>query len=148
MNYLILAVVAVTLIIVLWFSTQLLNVRAKLSSLPENRDLLDLLRKIDNEMGRIDQTISEMLPRLDAVEAVLPTAISRTGVIAYDAFGDIAGDLSRSVALLDQNGDGIVLSLLVGRNETRFFTKQVKDRYGVEPLSPEEEAAIDQALGE
>ena len=77
---------------------------------------------------------------------MLPSGISFTGVVAYDAFGDIAGNQSRSIALLDRRGNGLVISLLVGRGETRFYTKQVTARRGDEPLSPEEEAAIDRAL--
>ena len=146
MNYLILAVVAVTLIIVLGLSTQLAKVRAKVAVVPQDEDVLGLLRRVDNDLARIDDTVGGMLPRLAAVEQALPSAISHTGVVSYDAFGDIAGNLSRSIALLDQAGNGIVISLLVGRSETRFFTKRVSERAGVDPLSPEEEAAIDQAL--
>ncbi len=80
------------------------------------------------------------------VEKRLPRAISHTGVVSYDAFGDITGNLSRSIALLDQQANGVVISLLVGRNETRFFTKQVRDGVGAEPLSPEEDDAVARAL--
>ncbi len=146
MNYLILAVVVVALLVVLWLSAQVTRVRAKLAVVPQDSDVLALLRRIDNDLGRIDQTVSEIKPRLAVAEQALSAAISRTGVVSYDAFGDIAGNLSRSFALLDRAGNGIVISLLVGRNETRFFTKRVSDRVGIDPLSPEEEAAIDQAL--
>ena len=64
----------------------------------------------------------------------------------YDAFGDIAGNLSRSIALLDATGDGLVISLLVGRSETLFYTKQVRGRRGLEELSPEEAEAVDRAM--
>ena len=146
MNYVILGVVAVILLIILWMSSQLMRVRAKVAVIPEDRDVLGLLRSIDNDVARLDATMANFGPRLDAVERALPAAISHTGVVAYDAFGDIAGNLSRSIALLDRAGNGIVISLLVGRSETRFFTKRVSERAGLEPLSPEEEAAIAQAL--
>ena len=145
-NFAILGVVAVTLLIVLWLSAQLMRVRAKVAVVPEDRDVLGLLRSIDNDLARLDSTLANFGPRLEAVEQALPAAISHTGVVAYDAFGDIAGNLSRSIALLDRAGNGIVISLLVGRSETRFFTKRVAGRAGAEPLSPEEEAAIAQAL--
>lgn len=146
MNYVILGVLAVTLLIVLGLSAQLSRVRAKVSVIPEDNDVLALLRRVDNDLARIDDTVMGLVPRLNALEAAFPSAISHTGVVSYDAFGDIAGNLSRSIALLDRAGNGIVISLLVGRSETRFFTKRVTDRSGDEPLSPEEEAAIAQAL--
>jgi len=55
--------------------------------------------------------------------------------------------LSRSIALLDARGNGVVISLLVGRTETLFFTKQVRGMEGVEELSPEEKEAIAEAVG-
>lgn len=146
MNLLVLAVVGLTLLIVLWMSAQLTRIRGKVAAVPQDADVFGLLRRIDNDLARLDHAFAAMEPRLAGVESQLPAAISRTGIVSYDAFGDIAGDLSRSIALLDSEGNGIVISLLVGRSETRFFTKQVKLREGAEPLSPEEEAAIDQAL--
>jgi hypothetical protein len=81
------------------------------------------------------------------LEQRVPHAVSHTGVVAYDAFGDISGNQSRSIALLNDKGDGFVLSILVGRDETRFFTKQVSGGAGAEPLSPEEESAVARAMG-
>ena len=78
----------------------------------------------------------------------MPLAISHTGVVAYDAFGDIAGHLSRSIALVNDEGDGVVISLLVARSETLFFTKEVRAGRGVEVLSPEEERALARARGQ
>lgn len=51
------------------------------------------------------------------------------------------------IVLLDSIGDGLVISLLVGRNETHFFTKEVRAGSGTERLSPEEDAAISRAMG-
>ncbi len=146
MTYLILIVLGATLLIVLWMSMQLTRVRVKLAVVPENADVLSLLRRIDNDLARLDHGVEALEPRLAAVEEKLPSAISYTGVVSYDAFGNISGNLSRSIALLDLSGDGIVISLLVGRTETLFYTKQVRAREGEELLSPEEEAAIVRAL--
>jgi hypothetical protein len=84
---------------------------------------------------------------LAAVEHLIPRAIVNTGVVNYDAFGDIAGNMSRSVALLSIDGNGIVLSVLVGRIDVRVFTKEVRGFVGVEELSPEEKAAVTRAAG-
>ncbi len=146
MTYLILAVLGITLVIVLWLSTQLVRVRAKLAVIPEDNDVLAFLRRLDNDLARVDHSVTALAPRITEIETMLPSGISFTGVVAYDAFGDIAGNQSRSIALLDRRGNGLVISLLVGRGETRFYTKQVTARRGDEPLSPEEEAAIDRAL--
>lgn len=146
MTYLILSLLGITLLIVLWMSGQLNRVRSKLAAVPEDADVIGLLRRVDNDLGQLEHAVESMEPRLASVEATLPSAISHTGVVSYDAFGDITGNQSRSIALLDRGGNGLVISLLVGRSETLFFTKQVRDRVGAEPLSPEEQAAVTQAL--
>ena len=146
MNWVILGVAAVTLLIVLWLVLQLNGVRATVEATPADGNVFALLRRVDNELGHLQQSVEAMEPRLVSVEARLPMAISHTGIVAYDAFDNIAGNLSRSIALLNEHGDGVVISLLVGRNETLFFTKQVRGRVGMEELSPEESEAVAKAM--
>jgi hypothetical protein len=146
MTELALALVGVLAVVVLYLWFQLARVRRIVSAVPEDGNVFELLREIDTDLGSVEATVADLRPRLEAVERALPLAISYTGVVAYDAFGDVAGNLSRSIALLDSRGDGVVISLLVGRNETRFFTKQVRGRAGSEPLSPEEDEAVRVAM--
>lgn len=146
MIWVILAVSIVTLLIVLWLVVQLNRVRATVSATPIDGNVFAMLHDIDNELGRIDRVVAGMEPRVSSIEARLPYAISHTGVVTYDAFDNIAGNQSRSIALLSEHGDGVVISLLVGRNETLFFTKQVRGRVGMEELSPEEAEAVAQAM--
>jgi hypothetical protein len=74
-------------------------------------------------------------------------AVQRVGVVRYDAFPDAGGRLSYSVALLDGAGDGVVLTTITGRSETRSYAKEVRSGAGADPTSPEEDEAIGQALG-
>ena len=63
-------------------------------------------------------------------------------VVRYDAFGDMGGHLSWSLALLDDAGDGIVLSSIHGRSEARTYAKNVAAWTSDAQLSPEEDEAI------
>ena len=74
-------------------------------------------------------------------------AIRNVAVVRYDAFSDIGGQLSFSAALLDDAGDGIVLTVINGRNETRTYAKDIRDGTSVHRLSDDEVGAIDRALG-
>ena len=74
-----------------------------------------------------------------------PSALRHVGVVRYDAFGDMGGRLSFSAALYDDNGDGIVLSSINGRSETRTYAKELSDLRSDLTLSPEEEQAIEAA---
>ncbi len=122
-------------------------VRRRLDSVPADGNLVGLLQSLTETSSQNAAAIAQIEGRVSAVEDRLPYAISYIGVVAYDAFGNIAGNQSRSVALLSQRGDGLVISLLVARDSTVFFTKQVSGGKGDEVLSPEELAAVDRALG-
>lgn len=73
--------------------------------------------------------------------------IQRVGMIRYNAFPGTGSDQSFSVALLDADGNGLVLSSLYGRSETRTYAKPILAGKSTYPLSDEEIAALGQALG-
>lgn len=140
-------VAIIALVGVIGVAVQTNSLRRRFNSMPGDENVFTILRGIDNELGRLDAVTAELEPRLAEVEAIIPHTIVNTGVVNYDAFGDIAGNLSRSVALLSLNGDGVVISILVGRLDVRVFTKEVRDFRGVEELSPEEKEAVARARG-
>ena len=106
-----------------------------------------MLQQLNHQATDNASAIDALQARLDRVDAKLPTAINRMGVVAYDAFGNITGNQSRSIALLSDSGDGLVISLLASREDTVFFVKEVRAGRGVEELAPEELGAVDRALG-
>ena len=73
--------------------------------------------------------------------------VGTVGLTRYDAFDDAGGQLSYSAAFLDEAGDGVVLSTLNGRAETRSYAKPVRGGRSEHHLSEEERAAIAMAMG-
>ena len=71
-----------------------------------------------------------------------PRALRDLAIVRYDALREMTGQLSFSVALLNSAGDGVVLSSINGRSETRTYAKVVLGGAGTQPLSPEEEQAV------
>jgi hypothetical protein len=69
-------------------------------------------------------------------------ALRHLAVVRYDAFGDMGGHLSWSMALLDDAGDGVVLTSIHGRSEARSYAKNVTGWNCEQTLSPEEEEAV------
>jgi hypothetical protein len=125
---------------------QISRIRRKLSAVPENGDVFDSLRGLDRDLAAVEGAVGEMRPVLDSVRRRLPGAICHTAVVTFDAHHDQAGRLSRAIALLNERGDGLVITLMVGRQDTVFFTKMVRSFEGAEPLSPEEQEAVDRAV--
>ncbi len=74
------------------------------------------------------------------------TALRRVAVVRFDAFDDMGGRLSFSLALLDGHGDGIALTSIAGRSETRLYAKPVTGGVSEVELSPEEKQAVKAAL--
>jgi hypothetical protein len=72
-------------------------------------------------------------------------ALKHLAVVRYDAFRDMGGHLSWSVALLDDHGSGVVLTSIHGRSDSRTYAKNVVDWTTDQQLSPEEEQAVDSA---
>ena len=72
-------------------------------------------------------------------------ALRHLAVVRYDAFGDMGGHLSWSLALLDDGGHGVVLTSIHGRSDARTYAKSVASWTCEQQLSPEEEEAIEHA---
>jgi len=70
------------------------------------------------------------------------TSLRHMAVVRYDAFGDMGGHLSWSMALLDDGGDGVVLTSIHGRSDSRTYAKNVSSWTVNQQLSPEEAEAI------
>jgi hypothetical protein len=77
-----------------------------------------------------------------AVRAEAGSALRHVAVVRYDAFSDQGGRLSFSAALLDDNGDGLVLTSINSRSETRTYAKGVQRGGSEHDLSPEEQQAV------
>ena len=76
----------------------------------------------------------------------IEAGVRRVGLLRYDAFEDVGGRLSFSCALLDEDGNGVVLTSINGRQETRVYAKPIVARQSPYNLSREEEEAIRQAM--
>lgn len=77
-----------------------------------------------------------------ALRAEAAGALRHLAVVRYDAFDEMGGRLSWSLALLDDAGDGVVLTSIRGRNEARTYAKSVAGWAGDQELSPEEAEAV------
>ena len=74
-----------------------------------------------------------------------PRALRDVGIVRYDALNEMSGQLSFSLALLNTLGDGVVISSINGRAETRTYAKPVVAGKGAQELSPEETQAVHSA---
>ncbi|MBC7105901.1 MAG: DUF4446 family protein [Firmicutes bacterium] len=99
-----------------------------------------ILRRLEEQIRAVRRDNAEL-------RAQLATCVRSPALLRFSAFRDVGGDLSFSLALLDQKGDGVVLSSLYGRKESRVFAKPVRGGSSSYRLSEEEERAIGMAMG-
>jgi hypothetical protein len=85
------------------------------------------------------------LQRIDALEKIARTEVPRVGFVRYNAFSDVGSDLSYALALLTRDGDGVVLSSIYSREDTRTYGKAVAGFKPAQDPSEEELAAIAKA---
>jgi hypothetical protein len=83
--------------------------------------------------------------RIDALEIVARSEVPRVGFVRYNAFSDVGSDLSYALALLNREGDGVVLSSIYSREDTRTYGKAVTGFKPAQDPSEEELAAIAKA---
>ncbi len=89
---------------------------------------------------------SRLTERMEAAEHRLDHAVAHRALVRYDAYGEMSGRQSTSIALLDETRSGIVLSSISHRDQARLYAKQVHGGQPELQLSPEEEEAIRLAL--
>ena len=109
-------------------------------------DVLTLLERHIDEVRGLRRDVERIDRRSDELRELIGTGLSRVGTVRYDAFEDMGGRLSFSMALLDEHGDGMVLTAINGRVDTRTYVKSVSGGQSKHNLSGEEAEAIERAL--
>ena len=114
------------------------------------QDLVTHAAELDRGFGSLNDYVSDVTARLDArlsaAEGRLDGAVAFHGLVRYDAYNEMSGRQSTSIALLDSTRSGIVLSSIHHRDQARLYAKQVVDGRAELELSPEEEEAMRAAL--
>lgn len=102
-------------------------------------------RGADGDVESVPADVQGLRQEVSALRVEVSDALRHLSVVRYDAFGDMGGHLSWSVALLDDAGSGIVLTSIHGRSEARTYAKNVAGWTSDAVLSPEEQEAINAA---
>ena len=116
----------------------------------EQRDLAAHAASLQEAFEDLRDYVGEVAERLDArlatIELELRGTIAHRSLVRYDAYNELSGQQSMSIALLDATHSGIVLSCIHHRDQARVYAKQVRDGRSELELSPEEAEAVRQAL--
>lgn len=106
------------------------------------KDIFSIVNRSLKEIDMAERRIDSVVATLEDQAAVGRFAIQRFGLVRYDAFQEMGGQVSFSVAFLNDHGDGVVITSINGRTETRTYAKPVKNLTSSHNLSGEELEAI------
>ena len=116
-----------------------------------SQDLVAHAAALDSAFQSLQAEVTEVAARLDGrlgvAERRLDGAVAHWGLIRYDAYNEMSGRQSTSIALLDSSRSGLVLSSIHHRDQARLYAKQVSEGRGELQLSPEEEEVLRLAMG-
>ena len=123
----------------------------------------DALEALATRLQELDVHITDLRARVEGVHTDLadlrlaaselpephadPTALRHVALVRYDAFADVGGRLSYSVALLDDTRSGLVLTTLSGKSDVRTYVRAISGGAAEGTLTAEEQQAIDAAVG-
>jgi Protein of unknown function (DUF4446) len=117
----------------------------------EERDVVahaaDMQDAFEALRGYVEDLAARLDGRLAGAETALHGAIAHRALVRYDAYNELSGQQSMSIALLDDARSGIVLSCIHHRDQARVYAKQVHGGRGELEFSPEEAEAVRLALG-
>jgi hypothetical protein len=145
------ALVALALAIALAFRLRRLRTdqRAVLGE-AGNRDLVDHAARLERGFVElrdwVEDTAAGIERRMVAAEGRIDGCVAHRSLIRYDAYGELSGQQSSSLALLDTRRSGVVLSSIHHRDSARVYVKQIVAGESELELSPEEREAVDTAL--
>lgn len=107
--------------------------------------VLERLASAEEEMNALGARLERLRGKTDRLSEDAQRCLRRVGIVRYDAFKELGGHLSFSLALLDARQDGVVLSVLNDRNGARAYAKPIAGGRSTLTLSEEEQRAITQS---
>jgi hypothetical protein len=147
----IIAVTLLALLNIVWqfdLQTRQRRLRERYNQIRAGADGVEFQVSLESLMTRIEE-VQGKVGRLEALTrqlgATLEHSVQGIGMVRFRAYQDTGGDQSFSLALVDGDGDGLVMSALYSRDGTRVYGKPLASWTSAYPLTDEEKEALDQA---
>jgi hypothetical protein len=142
----VLALAALVLIVVL--HTRLKRHQRQQRVILGNRGEVDIVGHVadlDDKVDNLRMALEDLTVTAKDHEVRIDGSLARVGLVRFDAYADLGGRQSTTVAFLDSRENGVVLTTVVSREFSRMYVKSIKDGRTDVPLAPEETEALDQA---
>jgi hypothetical protein len=111
------------------------------------RDLVDFAVSLQGRVDDLHRAVDEVAAGLARIDRRVDGTVANTSIVRYDAYEDTGGHQSASVAMLDSARTGVVVTAIQGRDYARIYMKELERGRASVALSPEEQEAVDRAMG-
>ncbi len=119
-----------------------------MGSKSQRHNLEAMLTSCLESVSEVDSKYASVVSDLQSMRERLRFCVQKVGCVRYNPFNDMGGDLSFTLALLDENDNGVVLNTMHSRDVSYTYCKAIQQRHSNYTLSEEEEEAIALAIGE
>jgi hypothetical protein len=111
------------------------------------KDLVDFTISLQGRIDDLHRAVEEVAAGLARVDRRVDGTVGNASIVRYDAYEDTGGHQSASLALLDSGRTGVVVTAIQGRDYARIYMKELERGRASVALSPEEQEAVDRAMG-
>jgi Protein of unknown function (DUF4446) len=111
------------------------------------KDLVDFAVSLQGRIDDLHSAVDEVAAALSRVDRRVDGTVANTSIVRYDAYEDTGGHQSASVALLNSARTGVVVTAIQGRDYARIYMKELDRGRASVALSPEEQEAVERAMG-
>ena len=152
-GYIILSLMALVLILIIIIImtyvslNRLENRYRKLMRGVNNKNLEEMVLSYLDKIDEVKEENQGMRQMYDVMNSKVKTCVQKTSMVRYKAFADVGSDLSFSIALLDGNDNGAILTSIYGRNESTTYAKPIDKGMSRYDLSEEEKKVLEEAIG-
>jgi len=141
-----LALLAVALAMLAWRALRRVQEAQRVLVGGGKADLVDFAVSLQGRIDDLHRAVDEVAAGLARVDQRVDQSFANTSIVRYDAYTDTGGHQSASLALLDANRSGVVVSAIQGRDYARIYMKQLDRGKASVALSPEELEAVERAM--
>jgi hypothetical protein len=111
------------------------------------KDLVEFAVSLQARIDDLHRAVDEVAGGLARVDRRIDSTVANTAIVRYDAYEDTGGHQSASLALLDSGRTGLVVTAIQGRDYARIYMKELERGRASVALSPEEQEAVERAMG-
>ncbi len=144
----IIMVILLLAFIIVMIRVSILNKRYKnfMKKIGNGKNIEEDLQNYMYKVEKVENHNAEISGQINTIKQDLTKCIQKVGMYRYSAFKDTGSDLSFTLALLDENNDGVVLNGIYSREMSNIYAKPVKNGKSTYTITEEEEKAIKKAI--